>query len=212
MALRLSGGGRAEPMFVAERVYLRAPRLSDWSAWAELRHTSRDFLTSWEPAWAPDALARASYRRRLRRLAKDESEDIGYAYFIFRRSDEAVLGGITLSNLQRGAAQSATIGYWIGRRHAGQGYMAEALGVLLAHAFGPLALHRLEAACMPENARSQRLLERCGFRQEGHARQYLRINGVWHDHLLFALLATEYPAAAERLQQWLGSGVSSGGR
>ena len=212
MALRLTGHGRAEPMFVARRLYLRAPRLNDWPAWAELRHASRDFLTPWEPAWAPDALGRAAYRRRLRRLAKDESDELGFGYFVFRREDDALLGGITLSDLQRGAAQSATIGYWMGRRHAGQGYMAEALGVVLDHSFGLLGLHRLEAACMPENARSQTLLERCGFRQEGYAWQYLRINGVWHDHLLFALLATDYPAAAERLQRWLRSGVAGVGR
>ena len=212
MALRLTETGRIEPMFVTSRAYLRAPRLNDWSAWAELRHASRDFLVPWEPAWAPDALAHASYRRRLRRLAKDESDDLGYAFFVFRRGDDALLGGITLSNVQRGAAQSATIGYWMGRHHAGQGFTAEALGALLDHACGPLGLHRLEAACMPENVRSRRLLERCGFRQEGYARQYLRINGVWNDHLLFALLATDYPAASERLQQWLRSGVARVGR
>ncbi len=137
---------------------------------------------------------------------------LGYAFFVFRRGDDALLGGITLSNVQRGAAQSATIGYWMGRHHAGQGFTAEALGALLDHACGPLGLHRLEAACMPENVRSRRLLERCGFRQEGYARQYLRINGVWNDHLLFALLATDYPAASERLQQWLRSGVARVGR
>lgn len=199
MALRLGGSGRTEPMFVTRRAYLRAPRLNDWPAWAELRHASRDFLMPWEPAWAPDALGRAAYRHRLRRLTRDESEDGGYAYFVFRRDDDALLGGITLSNLQRGAAQSATIGYWIGRPHAGQGYMTESLGALLDHAFGPLGMHRLEAACVPENTRSKKLLERCGFRQEGYARQYLRINGVWHDHLLFALLAGDYRAAADRL-------------
>ncbi len=207
MALRLGGSGRTEPMFVTRRAYLRAPRLNDWPAWAELRHASRDFLMPWEPAWAPDALGRAAYRRRLRRLARDESEDIGYAYFVFRREDDALLGGITLSNLQRGAAQSATIGYWIGRPHAGQGYMTESLGALLDHAFGPFGMHRLEAACMPENARSKKLLERCGFRQEGYARQYLRINGVWHDHLLFALLAGDFRAAAD-----LSLGVTGVGR
>lgn len=209
MALRLSGTNRAEPALVTQRVYLREPHSNDWAAWAELRHSSRDFLTPWEPVWASDALSRASYRRRLRRQAKDESEDLSFAFFVFRRADDAMLGGITLGSVQRGAAQSATVGYWMGRRHAGQGYMTEALAAGLDHAFGALGLHRVEAACMPENERSRRLLDRCGFRQEGYARQYLRINGVWHDHLLFALLGTEYPAAAERLQQWLRSGAAS---
>jgi ribosomal-protein-alanine N-acetyltransferase len=210
MALKLTPSSRNERTLTTRRTYLREPQPGDWPAWSELRNASRAFLTPWEPAWASDGLTRASYRRRLRRQVKDESDDLGYAFFLFRASDEALMGGITLGNVQRGAAQSATIGYWMGQRYAGQGYMSEALSTLLAHAFGPLGLHRVEAACMVDNARSRRLLERCNFHQEGYARHYLKINGVWSDHLLFALLATDYPAAVERLDAWLRSRVTGG--
>lgn len=210
MALRLPTAQRAEPALETRRTFLREPMPRDWQAWAELRSASREFLAPWEPVWAADGLSRANYRRRLRRLARDEADDLGYAYFLFRRADEALLGGVTLGNVQRGAAQSATVGYWMGQRFAGFGYMTEALGAVLAHAFGPLGLHRIEAACMPENERSRRLLDRWGFREEGLARQYLKINGVWHDHALYALLAADYPSAAERVEKRLNSGPAGG--
>jgi len=210
MALRLPAPQRAEPALGTRRIYLREPLPRDWQVWAELRSASREFLAPWEPIWATDGLSRANYRRRLRRLARDEADDLGYAYFLFRRTDEALLGGVTLGNVQRGAAQSATVGYWMGWRFAGQSYMTEALGAVLAHAFGPLGLHRIEAACMPENERSRRLLDRWGFRQEGLARQYLKINGVWHDHVIYALLAAEYPRATDQVERRLASGPAGG--
>ena len=105
-----------------------------------------------------------------------------------RRRDDALLGGITFSNVRRGVAQSASLGYWIGAPHAHQGYMTEALSAVLDFAFDHLALHRVEAACLPDNEASQGLLLKIGFQDEGYARQYLRINGRWQDHRLFALL------------------------
>jgi len=180
------------------RLYLRQPDDRDWRAWTDLRAVSRDFLVPWEPTWPVDALSRDSFRRRLRRYGMDWREDAGYSFFIFRNDDNALLGGATLGNVRRGVAQSATLGYWIGEPHARQGYMTEAVEAMLAFAFDTLLLHRLEAACLPTNVASQGVLRRLGFRQEGYARHFLRINGAWCDHLLFALLAEEagyhYPA------------------
>ena len=177
-------------------LYLRPPQMRDWRAWAELRALSREFLSPWEPTWPGDALARSTYRRRIRRQLRDGQDDIGYAFFLFRRSDDALLGGMTLSNVQRGAAQSCSVGYWIGRPHAQRGHMSEALTGLLGYCFGPLGLHRVEAACMPGNTASRKLLEKTGFRCEGHARAYLKIAGAWHDHLLYAAISPrDRPAA-----------------
>jgi ribosomal-protein-alanine N-acetyltransferase len=160
--------------------------------WAELRTASREFLERWEPTWPQDALSRAAYRRRLRRQVREGNDGVGYAFFIFRRKDAELVGGITLSNLQRGAAQSGAVGYWIGKPHARNGYMTEAMHCVLRHCFGRLGLYRVDAACMPSNEASQALLRRCGFRREGYARNFLKINGAWRDHLLFAMLANEY--------------------
>ena len=181
----------AERTVVGERTYLRAPQPRDWEAWAALRAASRDFLVPWEPTWPHDALTRAAFRRRLRRYEQDSRDDSGYAFHIFDRDDDALLGGATLSNVRRGVTQSCSLGYWIGELHARKGYMRDSLGALLPFIFQEMGLHRVEAACIPTNEASRRLLQRLGFTQEGYARRYLCINGVWQDHLLFAMLASD---------------------
>jgi ribosomal-protein-alanine N-acetyltransferase len=115
-------------------------------------------------------------------------EDLGYAFLIFRRTDYALLGGLSISNVRRGVAQAASLGYWIGVTHVGQGHMTDAVKAVLPFAFVTLGLHRLEAACLPHNHASTRVLQKIGFAREGLARRYLKINGVWQDHDLFALL------------------------
>ena len=176
------------PAIAGDGVALRSPQMSDWGEWAALREASRDFLTPWEPTWPADDLTRASFRRRIRRYSEDQRNDLAYAYFIFRKDDDAVLGGLTLANIRRGCAQAASLGYWIGAAYARQGYMTAAVTAIVPFAFGTLKLHRIEAACIPANVASVRLLEKTGFRREGFARQYLCIDGVWQDHLLFARL------------------------
>jgi [ribosomal protein S5]-alanine N-acetyltransferase len=173
---------------------LRPPAVADYSEWAELRSLSRVHLTQWEPAWTRDDLSRQMYRRRLRAYAKDVRDDLGYSYFIADTATDRLIGGITLSNVRRGSAQTASLGYWIGKPYAGQGRMTEAVKTLLPFAFKTARLHRLEAACMPANTASIRVLERTGFVREGIARGYLKINGRWEDHYLFATLADEHGA------------------
>ena len=175
----------------AGRLFLRPPRNRDWRAWSELRTESREFLMPWEPSWSVDALSRAAFRRRMRQTAIEWHEDEGYGFLIFRQGDNALLGGINLSNVRRGVAQSANLGYWIGGPHARQGYMTDALLCLMPFAFERLGLNRLEAACLPHNVASRGLLQKIGFREEGYARQYLRINGNWQDHVLYALLRSD---------------------
>ena len=170
------------------RVYLRFPVQRDWRNWAALRAESRDFLAPWEPTWAYDALTRGAFRRRLKMYKTEMRQGATYSFLIFRRIDDVLLGGITLSNLRRGVAQSATLGYWIGVPHCNQGYMTDSLAAILEFAFSRIGLHRIEAACLPANEASRRLLLRSGFREEGYAREYLRISGRWQDHQLYAIL------------------------
>ncbi len=166
---------------------LRPPAASDYVAWATLRAASRAHLVPFEPQWAHDELTRAAYRQRLRRYQRDVKEDAGYAFFIFSEFDGELLGGMTLSNVRRGVTQAAALGYWIGLRHARKGHMRSALASLVPFAFGGLRLHRIEAACLPHNQASIRTLEGAAFRHEGLARNYLKINGTWQDHMLYAL-------------------------
>ncbi len=181
----------AGPVLAGERVYLRPPQVADWSGWARLRAESRDFLAPWEPTWSADALSQGAFRRRLRRYARDARDDMGYAFLIFRRDNDGLAGGLTLSNVRRGVTQACSTGYWIGQSQARRGYMRDALSTIIPWVFGDLGLHRLEAACLPENEPSCKLLRQCGFTEEGYARQYLRIRGAWRDHALFALLQSD---------------------
>jgi len=179
------------PTIEGKGVHLRMPRMTDWADWARLREESRAFLAPWEPVWPEDDLTRAAFRRRLQRYANDQQTDFGYAFLIFRTSDNAVLGGVTLNNVRRGVAQAASLGYWMGASHAGKGYMTAALRALVPFAHGALRLKRIEAACLPHNAASIRLLEKLNFAREGLAREYLCIAGRWQDHVLFARLQSD---------------------
>lgn len=183
---------RTDPFrLVGERVYLRAPERIDWEAWASLRGRSRNFLEPWEPSWPADALSRLSFRSRIARYAEDWRGDLAYNFFIFSH-DDALVGGIGLSNVRRGVSETASLGYWVGEPFARQGFMTAALPLVLDFSFDRVRLHRVEAACLPTNVPSRALLTRIGFQQEGYARQYLCIAGKWQDHLLFAILREDW--------------------
>ena len=185
--------GGQQPVIRGEGVYLRYPRVADYPVWSRLRSESRTFLIPWEPVWADDELTRGAFRRRIKRYQKETRQDSAYVFFVLRESDNALLGGCTLSNVRRGVTQCCTLGYWIGAKFARQGYMTNAVKALVPFVFKTLGLHRIEAACLVDNEASKNLLARTGFRQEGLARRYLLINGAWADHLLFALLKEEAP-------------------
>jgi [ribosomal protein S5]-alanine N-acetyltransferase len=169
-----------------EGVVLRTPQMTDFEEWAALRETSRDFLVPWEPTWPVDDLTRAAFRRRIKRYAEDLRSDQGYAFLIVRGFDGPLVGGLTLANIRRGVAQAGSLGYWTGLPFVRHGYMTAAVRAVTPFAFATLRLHRLEAACIPSNTASTRLLEKTGFLREGYAREYLCINGIWQDHLLYA--------------------------
>jgi [ribosomal protein S5]-alanine N-acetyltransferase len=181
------------PSIAGDGVLLRTPQNTDYSEWAALREDSREFLTPWEPTWPVDDLTRSAFRRRIRRYAEDLRTDQGYAFLITRSADNVLVGGLTLANIRRGVAQAGSLGYWMGRPFARHGYMTAAVRAVIPFAFATLRLHRLEAACIPTNNGSIRLLENTGFLREGYAREYLCINGIWQDHLLYARLKDTAP-------------------
>jgi ribosomal-protein-alanine N-acetyltransferase len=172
-------------------VSLRPPRGSDYRVWADLRTHSRDFLQPWEPAWPDDDLTPAAFKRRLSVYAHEIEVGGAYPFFVYRAEDQVLVGGVTLSNIRRGVAETATLGYWIGRPFIRRGYGTAAVQAMCTFGFERLKLHRIEAACLPTNTASRAVLENCGFEHEGEARAYLKINGEWRDHLLFGLIRDE---------------------
>ncbi|RMD46753.1 MAG: N-acetyltransferase [Alphaproteobacteria bacterium] len=181
-----------------ERLTLRPPEHTDWRAWSELRAESADFLQPWEPEWGPDHLSRRAFTQRVWWARRSVARGLALPLVMIRREDQRLVGGITLDNIRRGPAQAGTLGYWIGQPFARQGYMREAVEALVHHAFFELDLSRIEAACLPENTASRRLLERCGFRYEGVAQSYLQINGRWRAHVLYAILRPDRQGKAPR--------------
>lgn len=190
----LRAGTGAEHLSIIERdgLRLRLAQLSDYAPWAELRASSREHLTPWEAIWPLDDLTKSGFRRRLRHYHREALEDLGYSFLIFRAAEDRLLGGVSLSNVRRGVTQAASLGYWLGLPYVGAGVMTKAVGMAVTHAFDTLKLHRLEAATQPNNASSIRVLEHNAFLREGYARRYLKINGVWSDHILFARLADDH--------------------
>jgi ribosomal-protein-alanine N-acetyltransferase len=174
-----------------ERLTLRPPTHSDFRVWASQRRQSEAYLVGWEPSWAGDHLTRKAFTNRVYWAQRSISGGSAVPLFMFRRSDLELMGAITLDNIRRGPAQAGTLGYWTGQPYARQGYMREAIGAVLHHAFSQLDLSRIEAACLPENTASRGLLESSGFKYEGVAQSYLQINGRWRTHVLYASLRSD---------------------
>jgi ribosomal-protein-alanine N-acetyltransferase len=174
-----------------ERMTLRLPQHGDFRAWTTLRDQSAPFLAPWEPVWAADHLSRRAFTGRIYWANRSTSQGTALPLLLIRRGDAALLGAITLDNIRRGPSQAGTLGYWMGQAHTRQGYMREAILALVHHAFTAMDLSRIEAACLPENAASRGLLEKCGFKYEGVAQSYLQIAGRWRNHVLYANLRND---------------------
>ncbi|MDA8285115.1 MAG: GNAT family protein [Actinomycetota bacterium] len=201
------GAHRASSLeLIGRRVLLRPLVVSDFEAWREVRRRSRDWLVRWEPRplpGQPDATtdrrvfaARCGARERERQLGT------GYGFGVF--VEGRFSGEINLSSVQRGPYQNAYVGYWIDEAMAGHGYTPESFIVVARFAFEDLALHRLQASIIPRNTASRRVAEKLGLRNEGTAIRYLEINGVWEDHIRYAITAEEWEQRAEVYRrEWL---------
>ena len=182
----------AFPSIDGPGIRLRLPQRRDYERWRSLREASRQFLAPWEPLWTSDELTQAAFNGRLTRYRRDARERSGYTFFLFDAAAATLYGGVTIGLIRRGVAQSCTLGYWMGEAHAGHGLMHRAVEALKPFVFEVEGLHRMEAACLPSNRRSIRLLEKAGFQREGYLQKYLKIAGSWEDHYLYSLLAEDW--------------------
>ena len=174
-----------------ERVFLRPPKRRDALKWQKLRMASKSFLVPWEPSWDASSCTRRAYLRYFKNSNYLANMDRAYSFLIFKTDDKTLLGGINIGNVRRGVSQSASLGYWIGEKHSRNGYMKEALKLLIPSLFVDLRLNRIEAATLEENIASKNLLKKIGFKKEGLLRKYLKINGTWRDHILYGLLEND---------------------
>jgi len=174
-----------------ERVFLRPPKRRDALKWQKLRMSSKSFLVPWEPSWDASSCTRRAYLRYFKNSNYLANMDRAYSFLIFKTDDKTLLGGINVGNVRRGVAQSASLGYWIGEKYSRNGYMKEALKLLIPSLFVDLRLNRIEAATLEENIASKNLLKKIGFKKEGVLRKYLKINGTWRDHILYGLLEND---------------------
>ena len=175
-----------------ERVFLRPPKRRDALKWQKLRMSSKSFLVPWEPSWDASSCTRRAYLRYFKNSNYLANMDRAYSFLIFKTDDKTLLGGINIGNVRRGVSQSASLGYWIGAKHSRNGYMKEALKLLIPSLFVDLRLNRIEAATLEENIASKNLLKKIGFKKEGVLRKYLKINGTWRDHILYGLLENDF--------------------
>ena len=187
------------------RVHLRPLVPTDFAEWREVRQRNRGWLLKWEPKPPPgqpdDTESRPAFNARCGAREREWQLGTGYGFGIFVSGRFA--GEINLSGVQRGPFQNAYVGYWIDEAQAGQGYVPEALVVVSRFAFDDLALHRLQVAIIPRNRASRRVVEKLGLRDEGVARRYLAINGVWEDHVRYAITAEEWAERRDELMaEW----------
>ena len=174
-----------------KRVFLRPPKRRDALKWQKLRMSSKSFLVPWEPSWDASSCTRRAFLRYFKNSNYLANMDRAYSFLIFKTDDKTLLGGINIGNVRRGVSQSASLGYWIGEKYSRNGYMKEALKLLIPSLFIDLRLNRIEAATLEENIASKNLLKRIGFKKEGVLRKYLKINGTWRDHILYGLLEND---------------------
>lgn len=168
--------------------YIRLPLMEDFESWRSCRLRNTDHLQPFEPTWSATAHSRTSFRNHVRRAQNELLIDRGASLFLIEKDGGEVIGGINLRNIRRSSAQMGTLGYWMSSEYGGAGRMKRAVGRLVHFGFEDYNLHRIEAACVPENKASAAILLGNGFEEEGFAKAYLRINGSWRDHRLFAIL------------------------
>ena len=194
------------PNLSGRRVGLRPLAPEDFGSWKAVRRHNAKWLEPWEPQRSPDGTDPVGDRRAfgMRCSARDRECQLGTGWGFGIFLGPVLIGEINLSNVVRGAFQNAHVGYWVDRDHAGQGYIPEALVVLARFAFETVGLHRLQVSIVPRNRSSRRVVEKLDLRCEGLAERYLEINGVWEDHLRYAITAEEWRSRARELSaDWL---------
>ena len=185
-----------DPLQTGKTVLIRHPAMADRDEFLKLRQSSKRFHQRWEVTppkgfdpYGSEAFTRFQMTANLDRMQR---------YLVCRTEDEAIVGAIELSEIVRGAFQSAYMGYWVGSAFARRGYMSEGIDLALRYVFREMKLHRVEANIQPTNKASIALVEKVGFTREGYSRRYLKIAGRWRDHERWAILKDDWSEKRKR--------------
>lgn len=186
-------------MIETRRLIVRLPEPSDVPSIVRFYRDNMAHLQPFSPRYTPDLLEAATWTEQVHFRAREYAAREAFRAFIFAKPEPSrILGNINLTQVIRGAFQSANLGYALAATDQGRGYMTEAVSAMVAFAFEEWGLHRVAASHLPRNVRSAAVLERCGFRVEGHARDYLMIDGRWEDHVLTAITNPGWSAPGRR--------------
>lgn len=173
-------------------VTVRPLHYADRTAWLSARQRNAAWLKPWDATMPPGSLARpTSFRALVWRLNRQARQGTTFPFAVLVNGRFA--GQVTVSNIVRGSAQFASVGYWLDSAYAGRGVMPRAVALVIDHCFTTAGLHRVEMAIRPENSNSLRVAEKLGLREIGYAPKYLHIDGDWRDHRLFAVTVEECP-------------------
>ena len=190
---------KTKPIILSERLIIRLPVIADYENWVILRKKSENFLNQWEPEKDFNYYSKNLFVKRVRWAKKNFDLKIVLHFFLFLRSNYQLVGGITLDNIRYGPFQSATLGYWLGEEFSKKGIMTEGLNSLITYANKTVGISRIEAATLPNNLASRRLLENCNFKYEGVGQYYLQIKGKWQHHILYAITFDSRKSKSKKL-------------
>jgi ribosomal-protein-alanine N-acetyltransferase len=178
---------------------IRPTSLEDCDEQVRLRRANRDHTAPWDPARDESFYSLAGQRLELELDQRAWAAGSAFAFAVLAVDErDRLIGRVALANVVRGPWQNATLGYWIDKDSVGRGHASRAVRLALGYAFDHIGLHRVQPAIIPRNTASQRVAEKVGFRLEGRALRYLKINGVWEDHDIYALTAEDWRAMQAR--------------
>ena len=181
------------PTLMSGPLLLRPWERSDFRQWRDIQDTNKIHLTKWEPEWPDAPTTQKEFDRRCTALERMARRAQGLYLLITLRSEEreqeTIIGGISLNDIRSAPFQSATMGYWLAQSHTGKGYARNAVNLVTQYAFEKLAIKRVSASAHVQNTPSHNVLTACGFHKEGLAHSYLRVNGIWSDHYLYARIS-----------------------
>ncbi|MCJ8323200.1 MAG: GNAT family N-acetyltransferase [Rhizobiales bacterium] len=179
----------AKQPIIGQHIYIRMAEKSDYPQFFAVRRANQQFLQPFEPIWAANALSKKVFYARVRNDQHEAGQDRKYGFLIFENTSKTLVGGVNINNVQRGVFQACSLGYWMAESQNSKGYMTEAVTLITDKCFKIWGFNRVQAATLLGNIASIRVLEKCGFEAEGEAKRYLKINGQWQDHRLFAKIA-----------------------